>query len=1049
MDKRFIWILVFLVMTSFTTASLSDGLYTAWNMEQDPSSSDLIDQVGNNDSTSDDVQGTSAGINNLAWDFELSSSDDVQLSTWAFHTLSALSVSCWFKPETLVTSGSIINGQKNGIGETSIVTQSSAGIRWTVSTTAGQTNVLVNSLLTAGSWSHTVMTYNGTATVGYFDGSYRGQVANTGTVNNPDGLYLGAQHDGAGQFFDGLIDECYLWNRALSPEEVTELYNGGTGSFYPFTAPATSLTVNLISPIDDQVNNTLTGGGFKFNLTMEGETSIDNCNLFTNETGSFAVEEVGSSLAVNTTLQLAHDWPGDGSYIWNINCSTATASDWGTTNRTITIDTAGPSSYTNFINQSILMNNFTWTFNFTDTLGLHTVNITIDSTVINYTTGIGTQSYLYNSNFDLNDYFTEGWHNLTTYVADGHTAKKLKDKDAYNPTNGFFNNYIEFNFKKPYTPGKIKIASKINNIFDEYTTEYDGDRYKINFKPNNIKSNYAFKITTTEEIFIYNSDNYAGDWAVFGEHWIDFYIPGEKNLNVKINKIDKYEAEVLVSGVSPGLTELNFNSVGDLNIQLKHYSFYMGNSSQSYTNNVMVGDDQTLYLNVSKDTDITTSASLLYNNTYQTVIKDSFTDFDIYTSTVTTGPFNGVNATYPIIWEYNLTGPAVNLTTHNNASNTVYNYKIDNCTTYGYNALNVSFISLNTFLPVAVGIILTISGDSNYYYASNGTTAFSLCINPSFANQTINFNIQYNDASSNYYGDIDYNLSTVGQSLTLYTQLVSGVTTFTVKDSGTGATIPGAFTTMYRKVNGTFTVIESKYSDITGRVQFNFDSSVEYQFFLSKAGYDPYNFILNPIIFDSYTILMDSTFTVNETWDFDRVGLLHEPSIFYNNKLNNFTFFIHSPYSELINYGYTLTYPGGTSTNTGTSPVGQEFTSILNITGGVIGDQVILTVFYNTTLSGTRNFNYPYELILESSNGTMIQNKNKTYGMGLLERILISVFFVLLVVGVSTLVGQPIAGFALGLLLYIYFVYIGFLPIWLVLIGITMGLILLGSRPDG
>lgn len=33
--------------------------------------------------------------------------------------------------------------------------------------------------------------------------------------------------------FDGKIDETYIWTRALTASEVTELYNSGTGKFYP------------------------------------------------------------------------------------------------------------------------------------------------------------------------------------------------------------------------------------------------------------------------------------------------------------------------------------------------------------------------------------------------------------------------------------------------------------------------------------------------------------------------------------------------------------------------------------------------------------------------------------------------------------------------------------------------------------------------------------------------------------------------------------------------------------------------------------------------
>lgn len=35
-------------------------------------------------------------------------------------------------------------------------------------------------------------------------------------------------------FFDGKIDEVNVWNKELTATEVTELYNSGTGKFYPY-----------------------------------------------------------------------------------------------------------------------------------------------------------------------------------------------------------------------------------------------------------------------------------------------------------------------------------------------------------------------------------------------------------------------------------------------------------------------------------------------------------------------------------------------------------------------------------------------------------------------------------------------------------------------------------------------------------------------------------------------------------------------------------------------------------------------------------------------
>ena len=36
------------------------------------------------------------------------------------------------------------------------------------------------------------------------------------------------------EFFNGNIDETNIWSKELTATEITELYNAGTGKFYPY-----------------------------------------------------------------------------------------------------------------------------------------------------------------------------------------------------------------------------------------------------------------------------------------------------------------------------------------------------------------------------------------------------------------------------------------------------------------------------------------------------------------------------------------------------------------------------------------------------------------------------------------------------------------------------------------------------------------------------------------------------------------------------------------------------------------------------------------------
>ncbi len=79
------------------------------------------------------------------------------------------------------------------------------------------------SSFTAGAWHHLVGTYDGSTIRLYLDGvacSYTSSLAGE-TLNNSGG-YVSL---GANGVSTQLMDDVQMWNRALSPAEVTALYN--------------------------------------------------------------------------------------------------------------------------------------------------------------------------------------------------------------------------------------------------------------------------------------------------------------------------------------------------------------------------------------------------------------------------------------------------------------------------------------------------------------------------------------------------------------------------------------------------------------------------------------------------------------------------------------------------------------------------------------------------------------------------------------------------------------------------------------------------------
>lgn len=382
--------------------------------------------------------------------------------------------------------------------------------------------------------------------------------------------------------------------------------------------------------------------------------------------------------------------------------------------------------------------------------------------------------------------------------------------------------------------------------------------------------------------------------------------------------------------------------------------------------------------------------------------------------------------------------------------NFTYIFGLDNCSnSFGIpdngTSLNVSFFDSTNLNPSIVNVTLDIEGYVNYSTTYLDISKFDICIYPSYANYTENVDIVYSQYG--VYNTYNYNtrLTNVTQHLSLYTQSGTSRVTFSVTDKDTGENLQDVTASMLRKINGEFQVIESKLTDITGNAQFNYEPNVEYKFYFSKSNYAEYIFTLNPVLYSSYDVKMIKSVTLNDTVDYDRVALIYSPTIFYNGD-NNFTFLIASPYNELISYGYDLTYPGGKTGKSASNSMGSQLMSTFTIVGANSYDRLRLDYYYDTELTGLRNFTFYYTISVPASNYTLISNRDETYGLGIFERILIGVGIVILVVGIGTLIGQPIMSMGLGLIVLGYLTYIGLVPIWASFMSMALGVILLGMK---
>ncbi len=145
-----------------------------------------------------------------------------------------------------------------------------------------------------GAWHHIVITTDGpgNAVTIYLDGnsqaiSYLTQNTPDNFVNYSENIFIGARSNtGSPDFiFVGALDEFGIWNKILSPAEVTALWNDGDGLAYSFgdiTKPTYS---------NNQTNNTNAGQLTLFSILYDDDTALNTSGQYifsTNNTGPWA-----------------------------------------------------------------------------------------------------------------------------------------------------------------------------------------------------------------------------------------------------------------------------------------------------------------------------------------------------------------------------------------------------------------------------------------------------------------------------------------------------------------------------------------------------------------------------------------------------------------------------------------------------------------------------------------------------------------------------------------------------------------------------------------
>ena len=153
-----------------------------------------------------------------------------------FSQSSSFTISCWAKPDS--QTGYMVY-QKDPLPEFGVFgyclyyNYSNNRFEFEVESSFYHSNsVLANA--SAGSWHHVTAVYSNKSMKIYLNGQLKGSGTfggDAGTTTTNYGLAIGAYYEAIGQwdFFDGILDDVRIYNRALSDAEIMTIYARGAG----------------------------------------------------------------------------------------------------------------------------------------------------------------------------------------------------------------------------------------------------------------------------------------------------------------------------------------------------------------------------------------------------------------------------------------------------------------------------------------------------------------------------------------------------------------------------------------------------------------------------------------------------------------------------------------------------------------------------------------------------------------------------------------------------------------------------------------------------
>ena len=204
-----------------------DGLVAYYKLDGNSN-----DSVGSNDGTDTDVSYV-AGKINQSGSFNGSTSK-ISLPSSFYNLVDAWTYSFWIKRNNPgVDNETIYSRWTNSTTGRQIVINFDNSNHLVVDVPYKSGIVTTETFTDSTKYHNYVFTKSGTNYLIYCDGrlSYSGTITDT-QENSATSPMIGYNTSGGARPLNGLIDEVGIWNRALTPDEITQLYNNGNGLTY-------------------------------------------------------------------------------------------------------------------------------------------------------------------------------------------------------------------------------------------------------------------------------------------------------------------------------------------------------------------------------------------------------------------------------------------------------------------------------------------------------------------------------------------------------------------------------------------------------------------------------------------------------------------------------------------------------------------------------------------------------------------------------------------------------------------------------------------------